>query len=99
MEHIAERPRLVAAVDRLGRRQLPAHEADERLLAEPLRRLGSLLIHLPHHDNKTGMNIQPELNYPGASARLCIPALISGHSADSLAPRASLVRPMSSSGP
>jgi hypothetical protein len=41
------------------------------------------------------MNIQPELNYPGAGARVCLCRLIDSHDADSLAPCAPLVRPMS----
>ena len=46
----------------IGLGQLTADEGDKSLLAEPLRRLGGLLIDLPHHPNETGMNIQPELN-------------------------------------
>src|ERR1019366_2302697 len=67
------------------------------LLAEPLRRLRGLLIDLPDPNNETGMNIQPELNYPGAGARVCLCLLIDSHDADSLAPCAPLVCPMSSS--
>ena len=95
MEDVAKRSGLVAAVHRLSGGQLSVHKADKSLLTEPLGRLGGLSIHLPHYHNETGMYIQPELNYPSASARHCIRVLIRGHSADSLAPRAPLVRPMS----
>ncbi len=61
VEHVTKRPRFVTAVDRLGCGQLSVHKADESLLKlNPLRRLGGLPIHLPHHHNETGVNVQPE---------------------------------------
>lgn len=95
VQHIAERSGLVAAMHRIRLCNLPLDEANKALLAEPLRRLGALLIDLPHHHNETGVNVQPEFNHPGASARVCLNVLIRTHDADSLAPRAPLVRPMS----
>jgi len=40
--------------------QLAVDEANESLFIEPLRRLRSLLVDLPHHHNETGMYIQRE---------------------------------------
>ena len=94
MQNLPEWSSLVATVHAVGLGQLAVNEADKRLLAEPLRRLGSLLIHLANHNNETGMNIQPDLNYPGAGARVCLCRLIDSHDADSLAPCAPLVRPI-----
>jgi hypothetical protein len=76
---------------RLG--QLAPDENNESVRIKPLSRLRRLLIHLTDNYNETGMNIQSELYYPGASARVCLCYLISTHNADSLAPRAPLVRP------
>ena len=74
--------------------QLTVNKANETILGKPLRRLGRLPIHLPHHHNETGVNVQPEFNDPRASARVCLCRLIDGHDADSLAPRAQLVCPI-----
>jgi hypothetical protein len=62
VQDIPERAGLVAAVHAIGQGQLTMNEADEPLFAEPLRRLRGLLIYLTHHNNETGMYIQPEFN-------------------------------------
>jgi hypothetical protein len=92
MQYVSEGAGLVAAVNALSLSQLTVNKRYESVLAEPLWRLRGLLIHLADHNNETGMNIQPELNYPGAGARVCLCRLIDSHDADSLAPCAPLVR-------
>ena len=39
---------------------------------ESLRRLWHLRVDLPHHHNRAGVNVQPELDYSGASAGHCL---------------------------
>lgn len=96
VQHVAERPGFVATVHRVRPAHLPARKRQELFRTEVLRRLGNLRVALPHHHNRAGVNVQPELDYSGASARLCLCIMIGCHCADSLALRAPLVRPMSS---
>jgi hypothetical protein len=72
VQHATEQPRFVATVHRGAPRQLLAHECRKLFRREALRRLRHLPIDLPHHHNRAAVNVQPELDYPGASAGLCL---------------------------
>jgi len=78
-ETLAERPGFVATMHRSSSCHLPAHENRELFRREALRRLRGLGVDLPHHDNRVSMHVQPELDYAGASAGLCLRTMIRRH--------------------
>ncbi len=79
VQHAAKRSRFVAAAHRPGPRHLPAHEDQALFRSETLRRLRSLGVDLPHHHNRAGVHVQPELDEPGASGGLCLRIMIRSH--------------------
>ena len=72
MQHIAEWARFITSMHHRRGHRLAPGERRKLLRRESLRRLWHLRVDLPHHHNRAGVNVQPELDYSGASAGHCL---------------------------